>query len=238
MENKKCPNCGFINFATAQSCRKCETELGYVERPYRVTPAKSGRRFPILKVFLCLIGAVIGYATITGGLALLKPGAKIAWQQFSPPHGGISVMMPTEPTTHEPIVTPLPIGNMTTYMYNSTVIGQGSVLYCVVSIPVTLSPENPRGDLPYEQLPKMLDDELDNLLTKTKSTLVSKSSVTLYSNPGLEFEIRPPGNLDLKAARGFGKLFILQNHEYLLLVTASEGSQLLSDKNIFLNPAF
>lgn len=238
MENKKCPNCGFINFATVQSCRKCEMELGYVERPSRVTPPKSGRRFPILKVFLCLFGGVIVVSTFKGGLGLFAPNDKIEWRQFSPPHGGISVMMPTEPKTHEPIVTPLAIGNMTTYMYNSMVVGQGSVFYCVVVMPVTLSPENPRGDLPYEQLPKMLDDELDNLLTKTKSTLVSKSSVTLYSSPALEFEIRPPGNLDLTAARGFGKLFILRNHEYLLLVTASEGSQLLSDKNIFLNPTF
>ena len=25
--NKKCPNCGFINFVYAEACHKCETEL-------------------------------------------------------------------------------------------------------------------------------------------------------------------------------------------------------------------
>lgn len=244
MNNKKCPNCGFINFLTAEVCHKCSTDLSEAEGsvgatysgsyapagyPYHGTAAKSGG-FPIVKAGLCLFAGLILLAVGAGVLANMVPREPaIAWREFRSPHASLSVMMPTEPKVNEPVVTALPQGNMENHVYSSMVMGQGSALYCVVSFPTKL----PTGQAALE---KLLEDELDHSLKVTNATLVSKKSIDVGGNPGLEFELKPPSLSDLKSPHGFGKVFIMDNQEYFLMITASEGSDLLKDRDLFLNP--
>ena len=242
MDHKKCSNCGFINFITAEVCRKCETNLNGVNRPYQVEPPTSGSGFPVFKVLVCsfvglsLLGGLIFLSALAGGVSRMAEPTrhKIGWQEFRSADGG-SVMMPSQTKTQEAIITSTPIGNVTAKVHTSALMGQGSVLFCVYTLPATRSAANPSG-IQHEQLPGILDDQLNAVVTNTNSTLVSKKSVILGSNPALEFELRPPGNSNVKAARGFGKLFFVGGHEVLLLITASEGSDLLAEKEVFLNP--
>ena len=48
MNNKKCPNCGFINFLSDETCRKCETSLDVVGNPetYGQQADKRNRTLP------------------------------------------------------------------------------------------------------------------------------------------------------------------------------------------------
>jgi hypothetical protein len=76
MNNKKCPNCGFINFVDAEACRKCETILSwseesdqtsYNERPvyrggvnsYR-QPYQAKSAWTLGKVVACIAGLLFG----------------------------------------------------------------------------------------------------------------------------------------------------------------------------------
>jgi len=204
MDNKRCPSCGFINFSTAELCRKCETDLNPFVRPNRVEHPKSCGGFPFLKVFLgsfvglCLLGGMVFLSAVAGGVKhLINPTYKIAWQAFHPPDGGMVVMMPGETKVHQPVQQ-----HGGRKLYTSDVVGQGSVFYSATTLHVTRSAANPGGQLPYEQLPKILDDELKDALTRSKSTLVYKKSLILNSNPALEFEIKPPPGPDLRGTRG------------------------------------
>jgi hypothetical protein len=247
MNNIKCPNCGFINFVTAECCRKCETPLSAAgspepvysgqgapfeayPSPFQVTPAKSAGGIPILKICLCLFGGLILISVIAGaGVVFLKRSSTVLWREFQPLQGSYKVMMPTEPRAQEPIVTPLPTGNMTNHIYTSAVIGQGLVMYCVVTYPADLDMQKVND--------AMVEEELSKILAGNKSTLVSKKSILFAGSRGLEFEFEPhSGNLNKKRSKGFGKLFFKQNHEYLFMITASEGSALLAGKDKFLTP--
>src|SRR5260221_2288428 len=130
MSNKKCPNCGFINFLTAETCRKCETSLdaagqpeaygqqadasgyGYQYQPQPYAVQKSSNA-TLIKV-LAGAGALIVFAVIAVGVVsvvtVVRSRSRIVWQEFHPGEPGLSVTIPNTPVAHEPVVTPLAIG--------------------------------------------------------------------------------------------------------------------------------
>jgi hypothetical protein len=246
VNNKKCPNCGFINFLKDESCRKCNTNLDAPGQPdesysgspygaaadyhnqYQQPAAKKG--FPLLKVFLCIFVGLLVFSALTGaGVRLLKHSAKVEWRGFRPDGASVTVMMPKEPKPHDPVIQTVGFGTITNHMYTATVNGQGSALYIYVDFSINIS----SPDVPYA---KLLDDELNALVKRTNSTLVNKQPITVSGNPGVEFEMKPPDNYELKGARTFGKFFIVKNQLYLLGITATEDSQLFAGKETFLNP--
>src|SRR5262245_23403290 len=100
MTNKKCPNCGFINFFQDESCRKCETFLGNFEdqcfsepssyrqpglpyggqtypNHYAVPPAFQKRSIPIFRIIGGAIGIFLLLAIVGGVIAYTK---RIRWQ--------------------------------------------------------------------------------------------------------------------------------------------------------------
>src|SRR5207237_989621 len=102
MNNKKCSFCGFINFVSAETCKKCEAMLVSASEapqagetyygqpaqryaPGRVTPYSSKSRFPILKgVAYVFAGLVVLSALSGGGVALLKSRSKVTWREYHP----------------------------------------------------------------------------------------------------------------------------------------------------------
>jgi len=187
------------------------------------------RRFPILASLLILISCLSLLAPfIIAGL--LKPGQKVAWREFRPSHGLFSVNMPADPIAQNPVVMNIQKYTMTKTCYESTIARQGGVVYCVADFSPPISVEK----VSYE---KMLEAELDNLVGSSGSTLASKQSTTVNGYPGLEFEMKPPEKLRLAAPKNFGKIFMNSDHYYLLMITASEGSELLAGKDGFLNPS-
>ncbi len=249
MNNKKCPNCGFINFLSDETCRKCETSLDVVGNPepygqqadgsghgYQHQPqpyaAQKSNNATLIKV-LAGVGALIVFAVIAVGVVsvvlVAKSHSRIAWQEFRPGEPGLSVMMPGQPTAHEPVVTPLAIGEMKNYVYTSTVTGQGSVLFVMVVYPTNL-------DNLKNQADKVLEGELDNMLKRSNSTLVSKSRFDEGEVRGLSFEFMPPGNIAPRVDRGFGKMYLASNRLYLLTIAAKDDSELFAGKEKFLKP--
>jgi len=238
--NKRCPNCGFINFLKDESCRKCNTPLadsGFSEEvpgyaygfQNRYEPPKKS--FPVLKVFLGVFFGLIVFAVLTGAGVSLLLTSKVEWRPFRPAGAAVTVNMPKEPKVHDPIVTPMPGVTLTNHMFTATVGGQGSAMYCFVDFSADLS-------VIRASYSKLLDGELNDLVTRTNSTIVSKQSISVEGNPGLEFELKPPSNSPLSSsAKTFGKMFIAKNQLYLLVITAKEDSQLLTGKDTFLTPA-
>ena len=75
---------------------------------------------------------------------------------------------------------------MTNHQYESLIRGQGSTLYVVVDFSPAISTEG----ISYEE---MLDAELNGMMKRTSSTLISKRSITVNGYTGLEFEIETTG---------------------------------------------
>ena len=244
MNNKMCPSCGVINYAFAAACRKCQANLhpagnsvqsgwqtsgsaygsGYQYRP----PRKRG--IPLWIKLSATFGALIVLAfmaIVVVAVLFVKSHSKVAWQEFRPGEPGLSVMMPGEPTAHEPVITPMAAGEMKRYLYTSTVIGQGQVALCVVTFPVFF-------DHAKFDVDKVLDGEMDNLLQDTNSTLVSKSSFDEGEVKGLSFEFKPEGKWVADANSGFGKLYLTGNRLYALTIVARKNSELHQNREKFL----
>lgn len=240
MNNKKCPSCGFINFANADVCKKCEAVLAApVDSQYNIyndlhygasapvyQPYPTRRKFPILKGFVISIVALAAVSTVR---YTLLGRSRINWIEYHPESMDITVMMPSEPTRMEPVTTPLPTGSMTNHSFASVVTGQGSAVFCFVDYIGT-------GDwLSRDMMKRALDAELSDFLRRTNSQLISKKEITYGGMSGLEFETEPPDNLSPKVARSYGRMLITQTRLYFLSIAAAEGTELFAGRDKFLN---
>jgi hypothetical protein len=240
MNNKKCPYCGFINFMSAELCRKCETNLTAPEESYETAydqpsayrggvnssaqPIKSG--FTAGKTLTCVAGLVFGAIVYTFGMGLIRGHANVNWIEYHPDGLSITVMMPNEPKREEPKATPLPTGSVSLHMFMSEVSGQGVAGFGYsdyVGVEI--------GDTS-----QALEDSLDGLVKKSNSKLVSKTPINYQGMPGLEFEVTPPESAGIKNAQGYGKILLDHNRLYILFIAASESTDLIAGKDKFLNP--
>ena len=244
MNNRKCHYCGFINFVYAEVCKKCKAILGEI-------PAQSGYDFsqtyrggvnayaapyptksvsPVMKVLACVGAAVVllAFFGALGAGVIINRKRKVNWTEYRPDGLNFTVMMPNEPKRLEPVLTPLPNGNMSNHRYISIVSGQGVAMFCFVDF---------SGDVfGKEEAEAGLDAELSSFLQRTNATLISKTKITYQGMPGIEFEMSPPESMSTKRSRSYGKMFLSMSRLYLLSITASEGSDLLAGKDKFLNP--
>jgi predicted RNA-binding Zn-ribbon protein involved in translation (DUF1610 family) len=241
--NKKCPNCGFINFIHAEACRKCETNLSCEDGPsiydapttyrggvdgYRQAyPTRSGST--ALKVVGIVVVCVIMLGVFSAlAFTRISGKRKVKWIEYHPDGANLTVMMPNKPSRLEPILTPLPSGTMSNHRYISIVSGQGTVMFCFVDFSGQMFEK--------DQVEQGLNDELDSFVQATKSTLISKKQISYGGLQGIEFEMSPPAELSSKASRSYGKMFLSMSRLYVFSITAAEGSDLLAGKDKFLNP--
>jgi hypothetical protein len=239
MNNKKCHYCGFINFVTAEECRKCEAALSASgEAPsydhastYRggvsayATPHPTRSGFSILKGF-ALVGVVlVVFATAWWGVGFIRGGAKISWIEYQPDGVPITLMVPNKPVRLEPVVTSIPGGgSISQHQFTATVPDQGSALFCFGEVS--------GRSLNSADMPRYSEATLQNLLQQLNAKLISKSSIEYQGMPGLEFEIK---SLD-DDERGYGKMFVSPTRMYVLIVAGNEGTELIAGKEKFLNP--
>lgn len=255
MNNQKCPNCGFINFVTAEACRKCETVListGHDEQSHDQQPSADysassyypqqsapgytstnyyqlgppRRKVPIFKI--CAISFLMLMAL--GGVRIFSwYRSQFKWQDFKPNNSSLTIMMPGEPSTAGPIEADTEAGKLTTYSYTYMVPEQGSLIIGLIKgIPVGMPGSRPN--------PKVLHASLDALMSETNSTLISQRDTYDHSFPAVEFEMQPPGNSGTRKNRGFGKMIFTTSGLYILTVVAYEDTQLFSERARFLNP--
>lgn len=194
---------------------------GYVSEP------KSGA--PVLKIVLGVVGGVILLSVLLGGM-MLSGKSKVKWRDFRPSGAGITVRMPSEPKAQAPIETPTQMGTMTNRIYISSVTGQGTVMFCHVEFPFTVT------DFDEAKITEMLDAEMKNVLKSTNSTLISKKPLTFGGYPALEFDSKIPSNVSSPAGKSTVRLYVATNKLYMLVFTAKEGSELMKGKDQFLNP--
>ncbi|HEX5703868.1 MAG TPA: hypothetical protein VFX97_11755 [Pyrinomonadaceae bacterium] len=240
MNNKKCHYCGFINFVSAEACRKCEAVLsetaeqsaydsaptyrGGVNSYNQPYPAKS--RFTLGKACACVLGLSVAVIIYTFGMGVIRGHAKVNWIEFRPDGQTFTIAMPNEPIREKMDLPPIPNGKISAHVFISEVQGQGVAGFCYADYSgVELS------DTAY-----VLDGALNGLVTRSNSTLLSKNPTNYQGMPGLDFELTPPESAGVKNGRGFGRLLISGNRLYMFFITASEGSDLLAGKDKFLNP--
>lgn len=236
--NKKCSSCGFINFLTAEVCKKCEAPLAesansnysiYNDLHYGAQvppppPYATKSRFPVLKVIVLV---VVGLAVMSTLKVALLGRSGIKWVEYHPESMDLTVMMPTQPTRMEPVTTPLSTGSMTNHSFGAVVPGQGSAVFCFVDYTGSWFSQ--------DVMKRALEAELADYLQRTNSRLIAKKEITFSGMQGLDFETQPPDNLTPKVARAYGRLFITQSRLYFLSITAAEGSELFAGKDKFLN---
>jgi hypothetical protein len=166
-------------------------------------------------------------AIVVVAVIFVKSHSKLAWQEFRPGEPGLSVMMPGEPTAHEPVVTPIGPGEMKQYLYTSTVLGQGHVNFLMVTYPVNF-------DRTKFSVDQVLDGELENALKDTNSSLISKSRFDEGEVTGLSFEYKPKSKLVADSDSGFGKLYLTGCRLYALTIEGRKNSELIRSKDKFL----
>lgn len=240
MNNKKCHYCGFINFVTAEECRKCEAVLTAHGEPssfdraatYRggsnayATPYPTQSRFPILKVFALVVVVVVVFGIVSRwGLGLVRSSSKVEWIEYHPDGLPITVMMPNTPVRLEPAVTSIPGGGtISQHQYTSKVAGQGAAMFSFADVSGRW--------LNRADMPRYSEAALQAMLAHLNAALVSKSPIEYQGMPGLEFEIK---SLD-DDERGYGKLFVSPTRMYALIIAGPEGSDLMAGKEKFLSP--
>lgn len=239
MNNKKCHYCGFINFVTAEECRKCaavltapgdpssdghaETYHGGVNAYATPYPTRSG--FPILKGFALVAVVLVVFATAWWGVGFIRGGAKIQWSEYHPDGLPITIMMPNKPVRLEPVVTSIPGGGtISQHQYTATVPDQGSAMFSFADVSGRF--------INRADMPSFSEAALQGLLPQLNASLVSKSPIEFQGMPGLEFEIK---SLD-DDERGYGKLFVSPTRMYVLIIAGHEGTNLMAGKEKFLNP--
>jgi len=242
MNNKKCPYCGFINFVDAEACRKCETNLSASEeasqssydepRAYRGGVNSYNSRPPVKRGFtaaqavFCIVGLVFGGIVYRVGKGVITGHSRVNWIEYRPEGASITVMMPNEPMREEPTVTPFVGGSVSIHSFTSAVEGQGVAAFAYADY----------SGVELDDASRALEGGLNGLLTKSKSTLVSKNLINYQGMPGMDFEVTPPQEAGVKNARAYGKLLLSDNRLYIAFITASENTDLLAGKDKFLNP--
>lgn len=238
--NKKCPNCGFINFQVDGVCRKCESALdelsptevssGPWSNPYATTSRQQqptgGKRVKILSSIL--VGLVV-LSMLAGSAAVFrKRKSEIKWREFHGNGANLVVMMPKEPRAIEPEVTPLATGTITNHSYVALIAGQGSVTYTFVDYSFDLGSSE-------KQHQRMLEAELADLIKRTDSTLLNRANLNVNGFPGVQFEMNPPIDLSRENGKSVGRMFFAKNRLYLLTLTANTDSELFKGRDMFLN---
>ena len=238
---KKCTNCGFINFATAEECKKCEAVLpapdefhntNPVGSPYANAARAPKQSFPVdTLVFVGVVIVVIAVAlSAIAGLKLrssLLSLRKVNWTEYHPAGLDMTVMMPNEPTKLEPVTTSLAIGSMTNQSFLSNVAGQGQAVFSVINY------EDAGDSIKPELESRILDAELTEFTRRTSSIPFSKNYVPFKGIVALDFVIQPPS---ARGAKLYGRMFMVKNRLYFFAITAKEGSELFEGKEKFLNP--
>jgi hypothetical protein len=242
--NKKCSSCGFINFVTAEQCKKCEAVLtpidetqalayvnysaaqpqGYVAPPNQ---PKVGRQ--ILTAFAYVFLGLFLLSMFFSGWKSLLPSLRsreVKWIEYRPEGIDMTVMMPNEPTKFDPLTTPLSIGSMTNHTFISGVPGQGDAVFCVIDYTADSSLFKP------ELESRMMDAELTDFLKRTNAILISKNYVPYKGIVALEFVTQPLAG----PAKVYGKMFMLHSSLYFFTITAKDGSELFAGRDKFLNP--
>jgi hypothetical protein len=138
-------------------------------------------------------------------------------------------MMPGRPQIVGPFATQVfkagSLQSIQKIVYQSEVDG-GEARFSIIEAPKELSFND-------QALTEFLNEELST----TKSTLVSKRDITLGGYSGVEFEARTDLNDDRPPQPSFGKLFIVGKRMYVLkLFGFEENNKLLREREKFLNP--
>ena len=242
MSSQKCSDCGLVNWADATFCKRCNAALQNLNEAGGFGPPTQPRlqsekpasmmirRYPVLAGLLIVLSCVLVIGTFAA-IGMLRRHSRVSWRSFRPEQTFFTVQMPSEPIVRDPIVSQHGPYMLTKRIYESRITGQGAAVYIIVNY----MPAIPTDRVSYEE---MLEAELNAAAAVTSSTVVSKQSITVSRYKGLEAELKPPANLALKSPKTFIKLFMNSDQLYVMQITATQKSELLAGKDIFLTPQF
>lgn len=206
------------------------TGIAFLIFPALIGLLVGTRRLPGLAAVLMVLSCIglVGVLLIPN---LLGISNRVAWRDFRPAQGMFTVKMPSDPIARPSKTERFRGYTLTTHPYESIIGTQGTALYVVVDFSPALSLDG----LSYNDI---LEAELASAVGNTNSTVVSKRNTTVNGYPAIEFEVRPPAIRDVQNPKVFGKVFMNSEHLYVMQILASESSELLANKETFLNPTF
>jgi hypothetical protein len=188
------------------------------------------RRWPILAGVMMVFSSLAFVGAMMLPILLRPAEVAVAWRSFQPPQGNFTLQMPAETIAKETKVEQVKGITLTKYPYESKVPGQGSALYIVVEF----SPALPVSETAMYD--KILEAELNNFIKNTNSTLLFKQPLACHGLPGLSFEVKPPENLAMEKPRMLGRIFMYADHLYVMQITATQSSELITNSIKFLDP--
>ena len=242
--NNKCSSCGFINFATAEQCKKCEAVLPPIDQTqaaasvhysaaelqrHATPPTQPNMGRQVLAAFAYVLLGIFLLSMFFSGWKSLLPSlgsGKVKWIEYHPAEVDMTVMMPNEPKIVGPEITPMLSGTVTTYAFVSGVPGQGMAV-----LDITEYSGNSDWSNNPETLAVAMEQELNAFVQRTDAFLISKNWVAFSGTRALEFITQPPGK-----GQVYGKLFTSHHRFFVLTIAAKEGSELFEGKDKFLNP--
>jgi hypothetical protein len=109
---------------------------------------------------------------------------------------------------------PTPIGKLKMYMATAEYNRNGALIVGYVDYPATSK------NVPVQEL---LDASAQGAVRNSRSTLVSKKSITLDGFQGVELELLPPGNMSA-AGRGAARIYWAAPRMYIMFAAGVKSS--------------
>lgn len=227
----RCDGCGLINWASAESCKRCGAALGargqwapadswrppsYGGHSAQPVGGKSSGSFGKLIVGVIVLMALAG--TFYGGLPdYLRGGPK--WRDFTFGPGNFSVRMPAQP---EVDTTSLARAGELQWSRTSAKLWRKEG--CFVNF----------TDIPFLQT--VGDDQLEQVALQmaksTESAVLSKRAVAFDGGRGLELEMKPPDKL-MTDGRAYYRIYLVGSRVYTLMLVGHESGRLVSERGQF-----
>ena len=227
----RCDGCGLINWASAESCKRCGAGLGargqwasgdsWQPRSYgghsaRPVGGKSSGSFGKLIVGVIVFMALAG--TFYGGLPeYLRGGPR--WRDFTLQPGVFFVRMPASPDVNTQQFARA--GELPWMGASAELWGNEG---CSVKF----------ADVPLLQL--VGDDQLEQAALKmaksTDSTVLTKRPVAINGGRGIELEMKPPDKL-MTDGRAYCRIYWIGSRMYMLMLVGHENGRLVRERSQF-----
>ena len=224
----RCDGCGLINWASAESCKRCGAALGrwasgdswqppsYGGHSARPVGVKSSGPFGKLIVGVIVVMALAG-AFYSGLPEYLRGGPK--WRDFTFTPGNFSVRMPARPEVDTSSLARA--GELQWSRTSAKLWRKEGCFVNFTDVPLLQTV----GDAQLEQVALQM-------AKSTESTVLSKRPVAFDGGRGLELEMKPPDKL-MTDGRAYYRIYMVGSRVYTLMLVGHEGGQLVRERAQF-----
>lgn len=251
MNNNRCSNCGFLNFASDSACKRCKESFeetpseedwqgqvgyemaaqwpqpayqpAYFHTPVAALPTRSENSGANALLWVLLCGAI----AIATGIGFLwkfnKPASdNYTWQEYKAPDNSFTVSMPTKPVE---TAQSLP-NNSQMHMLTGNMKKDGFYGIAYGDYPMDAS------KVPVSLL---LDSAAQGAASNSGAKITGKKSITLNGYPGLELDMEVPPSKVPGGGRVACRIIWVAPRIYIVAVGGPESSDVYGTRAKFLD---